>query len=72
MPFGLTNVPATEQALMNNTLCKYLDKFVLAYMDNILVFTTRTLDQHKEHVQKVLTKLQEQELKLNLKKCKFY
>ena len=43
MPFGLTNALATEQELMNDTLCEYLDIFVLVYIDDTLVFTKGTL-----------------------------
>ena len=42
MPFGLTNALATFQALINTTLCKYLDIFVTAYLDNMLIYTKGT------------------------------
>ena len=45
MPFGLTNAPATFQALINTTLCKYLNIFVTAYLDDILIYTKRTLEE---------------------------
>ena len=48
MPFGLTNAPATFQALINDTLREYLDDFVVAFLDNILIYTNGTL---KEHIQ---------------------
>jgi hypothetical protein len=39
MPFGLTNAPATCQELINNVLRAYLDIFVIAYLDNILIYS---------------------------------
>ena len=72
MPFGLTNAPATFQALINYALRTYLDVFVTAYLDNILVYTNSTLEEHKEHIQKVLRKLQEYRLLVHLDKSKFY
>ena len=39
MPFGLTNAPATFQALINTLLYKYLDIFVIAYLNDILIYT---------------------------------
>ena len=46
MLFGLTNVPATCQALINNVLRAYLDRIVVAYLDNILVYS----ENEAEHV----------------------
>lgn len=53
MPFGLTNAPATFQALVNHVLREYLDRFCTAYLDDILIYS-ETLEEHKEHVSKVL------------------
>jgi hypothetical protein len=53
MPFGLTNAPATFQAYINNVLRKYLDVFVVVYLDNILVYL-KTYDEHVQDVRKVL------------------
>lgn len=71
MPFGLTNAPGTFQALINDTLREYLDDFVLAYLDDILIFST-SYDEHVRHVRKVLTKLREKDLPIKLSKCDFH
>ncbi|KAL1914164.1 uncharacterized protein VTP21DRAFT_10268 [Calcarisporiella thermophila] len=70
LPFGLTNAPPTFQALMNSILRPFLDKFVLVYLDDILIFS-RDLREHKEHLRMVLNSLQEHQLIANLKKCTF-
>jgi len=57
MPFGLTNAPATFQALINDILREYLDDFVIAYLDDIMIYTNGTLEEHQDHVRKVLHKL---------------
>jgi transposase InsO family protein len=72
MPFGLTNAPATCQMMINDTLREYLDITVVAYLDDILIYTDGNLEQHVKDVQQVLTKLQERRLKANPKKCEFH
>ena len=72
MPFGLTNAPATCQMMINDTLREYLDNFVVAYLDDILVYTTGTLKDHIAHVSKVLDKLKDRELKIKPEKCDFH
>ena len=72
MPFGLTNAPATFQAFINITLHKYLDIFVTAYLDNILIYTKSTLKEHIQAVKKVLKALQEADIRLQPDKCKFH
>ena len=71
MPFGLTNAPATCQALVNDTLREYLDIFVVAYLDDILVYS-KDKASHVGHVKKVLEALKKAGLKLKPKKCEFY
>jgi transposase InsO family protein len=71
MSFGLTNAPATLQAYMNNVLRKYLDIFVTVYMDDILVYS-RTMEEHVEHVRKVLTLLKKYNLRLKPSKSEFH
>ena len=58
MPFGLVNAPATFQHLMNHVLCEGLDKFVMVYLDDILIFSA-TEEEHEQHLTWVLDKLQE-------------
>ncbi|GBG78041.1 hypothetical protein CBR_g25976 [Chara braunii] len=68
MPFGLTNAPATFQRCMNDLLRPWLDRFVVVYLDDILVFS-RTLEEHQGHLRQVLEKLREANFKINAKKC---
>jgi hypothetical protein len=71
MPFGLTNAPATCQELINNVLREFLDIFVVAYLDDILVFS-RNETEHIEHIKKVLRKLDSADLRLKPEKCEFH
>ncbi|GBG59540.1 hypothetical protein CBR_g49800 [Chara braunii] len=70
MPFGLTNAPATVQRCMNDLFRPWSDRFVVVYLDNILVFS-RTLQEHQGHLRKVLEKLREANFKINAKKCEW-
>ncbi|KAH7562161.1 reverse transcriptase [Bipolaris maydis] len=70
MPFGLTNAPATFQLVINNALHEYLGIFVTAYLDDVLVYSSGTREEHVEHVKKVLRKLKEYKLYLQLGKFK--
>jgi hypothetical protein len=71
MPFGLTNIPASFQHFINNVLRPYLDVFVTAYLDDILIYSNN-LEEHKKHVLKVLEALSEAGLHVKPEKCKFY
>jgi hypothetical protein len=71
MPFGLTNAPATFQALINNVLRKHLDVFVIAYLDDILIYSENEED-HVKHVQTVLDLLDKHHLRLKPSKCAFH
>jgi transposase InsO family protein len=71
LPFGLTNGPATYQRYMNDVLFDYLDDFCTAYLDDILVYSEDPLD-HTLHVQKVLQRLRDAGLQVDIKKCEFH
>jgi hypothetical protein len=71
MPFRLTNALATFQALVNNVLREYLDIFVVAYLDDILIYS-KTEEEHIQHVKQVLTALDKHDLWLKLEKCEFH
>jgi hypothetical protein len=71
MPFGLTNAPATCQELVNNVLREHLDIFVIAYLDDILIYS-QNAKEHKEHVQTVLQLLQRHNLLVDPDKCNWH
>ncbi|GBG86929.1 hypothetical protein CBR_g44383 [Chara braunii] len=70
MPFGLTNAPATFQATMTNEFRAMLDRFVLVYLDDILVYS-RTLEDHLGHLRRVLETLRRAKYKAKRDKCEF-
>jgi hypothetical protein len=70
MPFGLTNAPATFQCLMNDVLSPFLRKFVLVFLDDILIYSP-TLEDHTTHLKLVLAKLREHQLYMKRSKCSF-
>ncbi|POW17893.1 hypothetical protein PSTT_00227 [Puccinia striiformis] len=71
MPFGLANAPAIFQRFIQHVLREYLDVCCFVYIDDILIFS-RTEEQHKEDLRKVLSKLQDYSLKASLNKCQFF
>lgn len=70
-PFGLANAPSTFQRYVNWVLRDYLDEFVSAYVDDILIFTEGTQKQHREQVQLILGKLLDAGLQIDITKCDF-
>ena len=71
MPFGLTNAPATFQNFINTALAPFLDTFTTAYLDDILIYSN-TLEEHKEHIGKILGELTKHGLHLKIEKCEFH
>ena len=61
MPFGLTNAPAVFMALMNKVFQPYLDKFVIVFIDDILMYS-RDEEEHANHLRLVLQTLREKQL----------
>ena len=70
MPFGLCNTSKTFQSYINNSLHEYLDVFCTMYLDDVLVYSTNK-KEHTEHVFKVLKRLWDHELQVDVNKCKF-
>ncbi|KKA22077.1 Gag/polymerase/env polyprotein [Rasamsonia emersonii CBS 393.64] len=71
MPFGLTNGPATFQRFINETFLDYLDDFLTAFIDDLLIYSSNELE-HQEHVKKVLQRLREAGLQASIGKCEFH
>jgi hypothetical protein len=71
MSFGLTNALAYFMYLMNNVFMDYLDKFVVVFIDDILIYSQNE-QEHKEHLRKVLQRLQDCQLYAKLCKCEFW
>jgi hypothetical protein len=71
MSFGLTNAPATFSRLMNYIFMDYLDKFVVVYLDDILVYS-KNEEEHAKHLRLVLEKLREHQLYAKYSKCEFW
>ncbi|GJY79974.1 RNA-directed DNA polymerase, partial [Tanacetum coccineum] len=61
MPFGLTNAPAVFMDLMNRVFHEFLDKFVIVFIDDILVFS-KSKEEHEEHLRTVLQILRQEKL----------
>jgi hypothetical protein len=70
-PFGLTGAPAAFQQYINSVLQDYLDDFVSAYVDDILIYSTGSLQDHRQKVGKVLQRLIDAGLQIDIDKCEF-
>ena len=70
MPLGVTNDPAQFMGMMNDLLGECLDRFVLVFLDDILV-SSRNVEEQAEHLRKVLGKLREHWLYAKASKCEF-
>src|SRR3954463_9439423 len=71
MSFGLTNPPATFSRMMNSIFMEYLDKLVVVYLDDILIYS-KNKEEHAEHLRLVLRKLRDYRLYAKLSKCEFW
>ncbi|KAL0149683.1 hypothetical protein M9458_055012, partial [Cirrhinus mrigala] len=71
MPYGLSISPSVFQTFMNEVFREFLHRFVVVYIDDILIYS-RNQAEHRQHVQQVLQKLRDHSLYLKLEKCKFH
>ena len=71
MSFGLTNAPAAFMDLMNRVFRPYLDRFVIVFIDDILVYS-RSREEHEDHLRSVLQTLREHQLYSKFSKCEFW
>jgi hypothetical protein len=69
--FGLTNAPTYFMYLMNEVFMEYLDKFVVVFIDDILIFSN-TEEEHEKHLRMVLEKLRSNQLYAKFSKCEFW
>nr|GEW27755.1 putative ribonuclease H-like domain-containing protein [Tanacetum cinerariifolium] len=71
MPFGLTNAPDVYTDLMNRVCKPYLDKFVIVFIDDILIYS-KSKQKHEEHLKLILELLKKEELYAKFSKCEFW
>ncbi|GJV26238.1 putative reverse transcriptase domain-containing protein [Tanacetum coccineum] len=71
MPFGLTNVPTVFMDLMNRVCKPYLDKFVIVFSYDILIYS-KSRKEHEEHLKLILRLLKKEELYAKFSKCEFW
>ena len=71
MSFELINASTTCQEMINDALREHLNVFVIAYLNDILIYF-KTLEEHKQHVRTMLQCLKQRRLLLKLEKCEFH
>ena len=71
MQFGLINTPVIFQKRINNILGEHLDEFIMAYLNNIIIYLI-TKEEYGEYVKQVLKRLQEEQILVAIKKYKFF
>jgi hypothetical protein len=71
MSFGLTNAPAHFMSLMNSAFMLELDRFVVVFINDILVYS-KSMDEHEEHLRVVLQRLRDHQLYAKFSKCEFW
>jgi hypothetical protein len=71
MPFGLTNAPTIFMDLMNWVFRSYLDKFIIVFIDDILIYSSSQME-HANHLREVLETLRRNKLYAKLSKCEFW
>ena len=71
LPFRLTNVPVEFMGFMNRVCMPMLDRLVIVFIDNIMVYS-KTLEQHEEHLRELLGVLRRGQLSVKFWKCEFW
>jgi len=71
LQFEFTNTPTTFQQKINSVLGKHLDKFIITYLDNIIIYSDLE-EEHEKYVKWVLEKLHNKNIPITIEKCKFH
>ena len=71
MQFRLINTPAIFQKRINSVLGEHLDEFIIAYLDNIIIYFNSE-EEHFQYIKQVLQRLADEKMPVAIKKCEFY